>query len=142
MKKVLKGLTDAASTAAKAATKTSKKSPKVFNELKGKSAKDLATLPIATLNKYKEQLKRVMEETKEGSENIRAYELLGRVQKGVDQSPKFQKMLKEATKSETDPRQYKKGGYVKSKMMGGGMVGKKVHMYAAGGSVTDNRKKK
>ena len=30
----------------------------------------------------------------------------------------------------------------KPKMMGGGMVGKKVHMYAAGGSVTDNRKKK
>jgi len=30
----------------------------------------------------------------------------------------------------------------KPKMMGGGMVGKKAHMYAAGGSVTDNRKKK
>jgi hypothetical protein len=30
----------------------------------------------------------------------------------------------------------------KPKMMGGGMVGKKAHMYAAGGSVIDNRKKR
>lgn len=140
MKKALKSLADAASTAAKAATK--KKSPKVFDELKGQSAKDLATLSVSKLDKYKEQLKRVMEETTDGREYARAYDLLGRVQKGKDQSPKFQKMREEATKSETDPRQYKKGGYVKSKMMGGGMVGKKVHMYAAGGSVTDNRKKK
>jgi hypothetical protein len=142
MKKLVKGLTDAASTAAKAANKASKKTPKVFDELKGQTAKDLATLPVAKLDKYKEKLKRVMDETTDGREYTRAYNLLGRVQKGKDQSPKFQKMREEATKSETDPRQYKKGGYVKSKMMGGGMVGKKAHMYAAGGSVVDNRKKR
>ena len=35
-----------------------------------------------------------------------------------------------------------KGGLAKPKMMGGGMAYGKKHMYVAGGSVTENRKKK
>ena len=41
-----------------------------------------------------------------------------------------------------DKRKRHKGGLTKPKMMGGGMAYGKKHMYVAGGSVTENRKKK
>ena len=65
-------------------------------------------------------------------------------------SPKQQSKLKDMTMEDYNKKEkvkeamsgQNKGGLIKPKMMGGGMAQGKKHMYVAGGSVTDKRKKK
>ena len=60
--------------------------------------------------------------------------------KGMATDEEFKKQLQDKgdKPAKTKAKKARGGAVTKAKMMRGGMANKKVHMYAAGGSVTDN----
>jgi hypothetical protein len=97
-------------------------------------------------NTKKQATKEAMDVTTGDITNEAEYDKLTPNQKAkLANQAKFQKLRKETEGKDLQKnrrKQIRRELNSKPKMMGGGMVGKKVHMYAAGGSVTDNRKKK
>ena len=82
---------------------------------KGQSARDLATLTPKVLRELMANAKKAEKDALTAAQSDVARKLQARLKKALDKSPAYQKMFKEAIKSETDPRFNKGGSIAKGK---------------------------
>jgi hypothetical protein len=109
------------SSVVKAVTKTKKasnskkpvkKAPSKLSAVtKGQTARELATLEPKVLRELMAKAKAAEGSALTAAQSTRARKLQARIKAALTKSPAFQRLLKEATKSETDPR-FNKGGTV------------------------------
>lgn len=107
---VVKAVTKKASNSKKPVKK--KAAPSTLSALtKGQTARELATLEPKVLRELMAKAKAAEGSALTAAQSTRARKLQARIKAALTKSPAFQRLLKEATKSETDPR-FNKGGTV------------------------------
>ena len=105
---VVKAVTKKASNSKKPVKKAPSKLSAVT---KGQTARELATLEPKVLRELMAKAKAAEGSALTAAQSTRARKLQARIKAALTKSPAFQRLLKEATKSETDPR-FNKGGTV------------------------------